>query len=83
MTAGDLGEAVIPLAGVEQVGGEERVETAAGQVAARHTQGHSLPLEVVADLGHGRIAEQLGEKPHAGPVAGREHLRRDPSSHVG
>ena len=53
-----LGEAEIPLARLEQIGGEQRVERGAGHPDATRAQGHVLPLEIVPLLGKAGVGKQ-------------------------
>jgi hypothetical protein len=78
-----LGEPVIALAGIKQIGGEQRVERAPRKLEPCGPQRDGLPLEVVADLLDGRVGQHLGEQPGArsGPI--REHLGRHPHRGLG
>ena len=63
MADGGLREAEIPLAGFEEIGGQQRVERRPCEAYPERPQGDVLPLDVVAAFGNGWIGKQ---KTHLG-----------------
>ena len=75
-------EAVVALAGVEQVGGQEGVERAARRFDPDRVERHDLPFEIMPMFCHSRIPQQCRDRRAAGGIRSQQ-LGPDPHGQIG
>jgi hypothetical protein len=72
-----FGEAEVPLARLEQIGGQQRVERPAAKREPERADSDVVPLEVVALLGDARVGEQFAKR-----LAASELPRGEPRDQI-